>query len=175
MRRRELRLTQYLKIPWHKLRPNDISLSVSIPPFTNPASSRQFYPEPNPLGPQAREWRSRGEPWQTRGFGALRQLERQNKARLLLYRTTVLRRASGCSFCFLPFRAAPAAYGSSQARGPIGALAPHLCHSHSNAGSKVSATCTTAHGNTGSLTHRARPGIKPESSWILVGFPTTEP
>ena len=29
---------------------------------------------------------------------------------------------------------------------------------------------TTAHCNARSLTHWARPGIKPESSWILVGF-----
>ena len=33
-------------------------------------------------------------------------------------------------FCF--FRAAPAAYGGSQARGPIGAVAASLCNSHSN-------------------------------------------
>ena len=38
----------------------------------------------------------------------------------------------------------------------------------------ASATYTTAHGNTGSLTHW-RPGIKPMSSWILVEFITTEP
>ena len=31
------------------------------------------------------------------------------------------------------------------------------------------------HGNAGSLTHWARPGIKPMSWWILVGFVTTEP
>ena len=30
----------------------------------------------------------------------------------------------------------------------------------------------TAHGNAASLTHWARPGIKPASSWILVGFLT---
>ena len=36
-------------------------------------------------------------------------------------------------------------------------------------------TYTTAHGNAGSLTHRARPEIEPASSWILVGFITTEP
>jgi len=30
------------------------------------------------------------------------------------------------------FMAAPAAYGSSQARGQIGAAAAGLCHSHSN-------------------------------------------
>ena len=33
----------------------------------------------------------------------------------------------------------------------------------------MSATYTTAHSNAGSLTHRARPGIKPTSSWVLVG------
>ena len=32
-----------------------------------------------------------------------------------------------------------------------------------------SATHTTAHGNAGSLTHWARPGIRPTSSWIPVG------
>ena len=36
-------------------------------------------------------------------------------------------------------------------------------------------TYTTAHGNTRSLTHWARPGIKPTSSWMLVGFVTAEP
>ena len=30
------------------------------------------------------------------------------------------------------YRAAPTAYGGSQARGPIGAIAAGLCHSHSN-------------------------------------------
>ena len=34
--------------------------------------------------------------------------------------------------------AAPAAYGGSQARGRIGAVAPGLCQSHSNAGSEPS-------------------------------------
>ena len=37
-------------------------------------------------------------------------------------------------FCF--FRAACVAYGSSQARGLIGAAAASLCHSHSNKGSR---------------------------------------
>ena len=47
------------------------------------------------------------------------------------------------------FRAAPIAYGGSQARGQI------LRHSHRNIRSiqAVSATYTTAHGNTRSLTH----------------------
>ena len=39
-------------------------------------------------------------------------------------------------FCFCLFRAAPVAYGSSQARGQIGAIAASLHHSHSNARSK---------------------------------------
>ena len=34
----------------------------------------------------------------------------------------------------------------------------------------ASVTYTTAHGNAGSLTHSARPGIEPASSWFPVGF-----
>ena len=34
---------------------------------------------------------------------------------------------------------------------------------------------TTAHGNTRSLTHWARPGIKPATSWFLVGFISAAP
>ena len=37
----------------------------------------------------------------------------------------------------LLFRAAPAACGGSQGRGPIGATAAGLCHSHSDAGSEL--------------------------------------
>ena len=39
----------------------------------------------------------------------------------------------------------------------------------------VSVTYTTAHSTTGSLTHWARPGIKPASSWIPIGFISSEP
>ena len=39
-------------------------------------------------------------------------------------------------FAFLSFRAAPAADGGSQARGPFGAVAASLHHSHSNVGSE---------------------------------------
>ena len=39
-------------------------------------------------------------------------------------------------FLFLPFRTTPMAYGRSQARGWIGAVASGLCHSHSNARSE---------------------------------------
>ena len=63
-------------------------------------------------------------------------------------------------FFFCLFRTAPEAYGGSQAKGRIGAVAAGLHHSHSNAGS---------------WTHWVRPGIEPATSWILVGFVTTEP
>ena len=40
-----------------------------------------------------------------------------------------------CLFCL--FRATHEAYGGSQAKGQIGAVAASLCHSHSNAGSEL--------------------------------------
>ena len=41
------------------------------------------------------------------------------------------------SFCLFAFsRAAPTAYGGSQARGPTGTVAIGLCQSHINAGSE---------------------------------------
>ena len=39
----------------------------------------------------------------------------------------------------------------------------------------ISASYTTAQGNARYLTHWARPGIEPASSWILVGFVASEP
>ena len=81
-----------------------------------------------------------------------------------------------CFFCFfvffvLLFRSVPVAYGSFQARGQLGAVAAGLYHSHSKHGIQAtSATHTIAQRNSGSLTHLARPGTKPASSWILVGF-----
>ena len=56
--------------------------------------------------------------------------------------------------------AAPMTYGGSQARGRIGAAAagqPQPQHQIQ----APSATYTTAHGNTRSLTHKVRPGIEP--------------
>ena len=42
-----------------------------------------------------------------------------------------------CVCVFLPFLGPlPAAYGGSQARGPVGAVATSLCHSQSNTGSE---------------------------------------
>ena len=56
-------------------------------------------------------------------------------------------------FVFCLFRAAPAAYGGSQARGLIGAVAAGLHHSYKQCQSQAtSAAYITAHGNTGSLT-----------------------
>ena len=76
-------------------------------------------------------------------------------------------------FFFFLFRAAPAAYGSFQARGRIRAVAtglqPQLLQQQLGL-QATSATYTTTHGSTGSLTHWARPGIKPTTSWILVGL-----
>ena len=67
------------------------------------------------------------------------------------------------------------AYGGSQARGQIGAVAASLHHSHSNMGSEPRMTYTKAHGNARSLTHRVRLGIEePVSSWMLVRFFSAE-
>ena len=69
------------------------------------------------------------------------------------------------------FRATLAAYGGSQARGRIRAVAAGLHQNHSNSWIWASsATYTTAHSNAESLTHWARPGIEPEFSWMLVEF-----
>ena len=38
-----------------------------------------------------------------------------------------------------------------------------------------SATYTKAQGNAGSLSHCAKPGVKPDTLWLLVEFVTTEP
>ena len=63
-------------------------------------------------------------------------------------------------FFFFLFGASPLAYGGSQARGQIRGVASDLHHSHSKSRS---------------LTHWVRRRVKPESSWILVGFVSTEP
>ena len=58
---------------------------------------------------------------------------------------------------FLSLRAIPMAYGGSQARGRIGAVAAILHHSHSNARSEpLSVTYTRAHINIGSLTEQGQ-------------------
>ena len=68
------------------------------------------------------------------------------------------------------------AYGSSQVRGRIRAVAAGLHHSHSNRGFQiVFVTYTAAQSNFGSLIHWVRPGIGPKSSWILVEVIATKP
>ena len=49
-------------------------------------------------------------------------------------------------FVFCLFRAAPAAYGGSQARGSVGATAAGLHPSHSNAGSLTQGSSLSPHG-----------------------------
>ena len=78
------------------------------------------------------------------------------------------------SFLGLFFRATPAAHRGSQARG--------LNQSYScqpqppkHQIQTTSANYTAAHSNTRSLTHWARPGIEPVTSWFLVGFVFTVP
>ena len=81
-------------------------------------------------------------------------------------------------FFFLSFffYATPVAYGESQARGRIRAIATGLHHSHSNSGSKPRLQPTPQlMANAGSLTHWARPRIKPTSSRLLVRFISAEP
>ena len=69
------------------------------------------------------------------------------------------------------FKAAPVAYGGFQARGLKWSCSHQLTPQSQQIGAP-SATYTAARGNTRSLTHWARPGIEPTSSWILVGFLT---
>ena len=79
-------------------------------------------------------------------------------------------------FLFWLFRATPMAYGGSQARGSNRSYScqpqpqPQQCQIQA-----ASVTYTTAHSNTGPLTHWARPGIEPVYSWLLVRFVSAEP
>ena len=83
-----------------------------------------------------------------------------SKSRSLFLQISSFVSISNSFFFSSLFRATPVVYGSSQARGWIGAAAASLHHSHSNARS---------------LTHWVEPGIEPMSSWVLVRFITTEP
>ena len=68
------------------------------------------------------------------------------------------------------------AYGSSQARGRIRAIAACLHHSHSNTRSELCLWPTPQLMATPDLvTCWARPGIEPASSWMLVRFVSAEP
>ena len=76
-------------------------------------------------------------------------------------------------FCL--FRAVPMACGGSQARGPIRTVAAGLPTTTATRDPSAYETYTTAHVNTGSLTHWAGPGIEPASSWMLVRLVSAEP
>ena len=76
---------------------------------------------------------------------------------------------------YLAFRAIPMAYGGSQARGQIRASHWPTPQPQQRQIRATSGTYTTAPGNTGSIIHWVRPGIKPVSSWILVRFVSTAP
>ena len=75
--------------------------------------------------------------------------------------------------------AAPVAYGSSQARGQIRAIAAGLCHSHSHVGSELqSATylhhSSWQHGILNTLSEaRDRTRILKDTSWVLYHWTTT--
>ena len=80
-----------------------------------------------------------------------------------------------CSGFFGVFRATPVAYACFQAKGRTGATAAHLMTQQHQIHA-TSWTYITAHGNAWSLTHWAGPGIKSESSWILLSHNgTTSP
>ena len=75
------------------------------------------------------------------------------------------------SCIFLLFRTTPVAYGGSQARGQIRTIVTGLCHSHSNARSELPPRPVPQFVATPDpFTHWVRPGIKPTSSEIPVGF-----
>ena len=77
-----------------------------------------------------------------------------NKATGSLYRNCIGPDIRVWVLFFVFSRATSTTY-SSQARGPIEAVATSPHHSH---------------GNTGSPTNRGRPGIEPAISWFLAGF-----
>ena len=70
----------------------------------------------------------------------------------------------------------PHPYGSTQTRGQMGAAAAGRCRSHSNGRPEPYLRPTPQLSSAlAPLTHWARPGTEPASSWILVRIITTEP
>ena len=69
--------------------------------------------------------------------------------------------------------AKPVAYEISQARGWLELQL--LAYPTATAMPDLSVTYTLAHGKARSLTHWARPGIEPTTSWFLVVFITAAP
>ena len=67
------------------------------------------------------------------------------------------------------------AYGSSQAKGPVGAIAASLHHSHSNVGSELFCDLHLSSRHRQILNPLSEARGRTESSWILDGFLTAEP
>ena len=73
------------------------------------------------------------------GFGNLAECKRRAGSRMHISNNVLILEGPDLFyFFFCHFRATPAAYGGSQARGRIGAIAASLCHSHSNKESELS-------------------------------------
>ena len=102
------------------------------------------------------------------------QLHSQNYLEVLIYCIVLYCIVLYCIY-FCLFRALPTAYGGSQARGLIGAIATGLHHSHRTPDLSRVCTYTTAHSSARSLIHWARPGIEPAISWLLVVFVSLAP
>ena len=73
------------------------------------------------------------------------------------------------------FRAAPEAYGGSQARGPVGATTAGLYHSHSSARSELHLWPILQLTASSILSTLSELGIEPATSWFLVGFISVVP
>ena len=76
-------------------------------------------------------------------------------------------------FIHFLFRATPITYGKCPGEGLNRNTAAVLPHSHSNTGSEQCLWPIQARRYTRSLTHWARPWIKPTSSWIILRFIST--
>ena len=77
-------------------------------------------------------------------------------------------------FIFCLFRAAPVAYGGSQTRGPVGAIAAGLCQSHSKEGSELHLWTTPQLPATPILNPLSKARDRNCILMVLVGL-TTEP
>ena len=69
----------------------------------------------------------------------------------------------------------PTSYGGSQAKVQTGAAAAATATATVTAMQGLSCVCDLHHNSWQHQILKARPGIEPESSWILLGFITTEP
>ena len=75
-------------------------------------------------------------------------------------------------FFFFLFRAAPVAYEIPWLGVELELQMKSIPQSQQLGIQAISANYDAACGNARSLTHRARPGVEPASSWTLIGFLT---